>query len=66
MWRRQGNREEVTPVDAGVCLTIPLGAQFQFRPFGRAPLAAVAVTMPPWPGDGAAYRVAGKWDPTET
>ena len=25
------------------------------------PLAAVAVTMPPWPGDDEAYLVDGKW-----
>jgi mannose-6-phosphate isomerase-like protein (cupin superfamily) len=64
MWRKQGNREEVVPVDPGVCLTIPLGTQFQFRSFGYEPLAAVGITMPPWPGAGEAYEVAGKWDPT--
>ena len=61
MWRRQGAREEVVPVAAGVCLTIPLGTHFQFRSLGDKPLAAVAVTMPPWPGDGEAYDVAGPW-----
>ena len=61
MWRRQGAREEVVPVAAGVCLTIPLGTHFQFRSLGDEPLAAVAVTMPPWPGDGEAYEVAGPW-----
>ena len=64
MWRKQGDREEVVPVDAGVCLTIPLGTHFQFRSFGYIPLAAVGVTMPPWPGDGESYDVAGKWEPT--
>lgn len=64
MWRKQGDREEVVPVDAGVCLTIPLGTHFQFRSFGYVPLAAVGVTMPPWPGDGESYDVAGKWEPT--
>ena len=33
-------------------LTIPLGTRFQFRATAAAPLAFVAVTMPPWPGDG--------------
>lgn len=64
MWRKQGDREEVTPVEAGICITIPLGTHFQFRAFGSdgdAPLTAVAVTMPPWPGDGEAYAVTGKW-----
>jgi len=64
MWRRQGGREEVVAVEAGVCLTIPLGTQFQFRADGGEPLAAVAVTMPPWPGDGEAVAAAGPWTPT--
>ena len=63
MWRKQDGREEVVPVDPGVCLTIPLGTFFQFRSFGHEPLAAVGVTMPPWPGDGEAYEVEGKWEP---
>jgi mannose-6-phosphate isomerase-like protein (cupin superfamily) len=61
MWRKQGAREEVVSVEAGMCLTIPLGTHFQFRTLGDGPLAAVAVTMPPWPGDGEAYEVPGKW-----
>lgn len=64
MWRRQGGREEIVPVEPGVCLTIPLSTHFQFRSLGDTPLMAVAVTMPPWPGDGEAYPVAGKWQPT--
>jgi len=24
-------------------------------------LTAIAVTMPPWPGDGQAFEVAGRW-----
>jgi mannose-6-phosphate isomerase-like protein (cupin superfamily) len=57
MWRRQGEREEIVPVERGVCVTIPLGTHFQFRATGTEPLAAVAVTMPPWPGDDEAVRV---------
>jgi mannose-6-phosphate isomerase-like protein (cupin superfamily) len=64
MWRRQGRREEIVPVAPGVCLTIPLDTCFQFRAFGAEPLAAVGVTMPPWPGDGEATVVAGEWEPT--
>lgn len=63
MWRRQGEREEITPVAAGVCITIPLGTHFQFRSFGPEPLTAVAITMPPWPGDDEAYPVPGPWEP---
>lgn len=64
MWRKQGDREDIVPVEPGVCLTIPLGTHFQFRSLGNEPLAAVGVTMPLWPGDGEAYRVEGKWTPT--
>ena len=48
----------------GVCLTIPLGTHFQFRSTGTEVLALVGVTIPPWPGDGEAIVVTGKWGPT--
>lgn len=64
MWRRQDGRDETVDLVAGVCLTIPLGTEFQFRAIGNEPLAAVAVTMPPWPGEGEAVPVAGPWPPT--
>jgi len=48
----------------GVALTIPLGTRFQFRTTGREALTAVAVTMPPWPGDDEAVAVDGPWTPT--
>ena len=64
MWRKQNDREETVPVEPGVCLTIPLGTHFQFRSFGYGPLAAVGVTLPPWPGEGEAFEVKGKWEPT--
>jgi mannose-6-phosphate isomerase-like protein (cupin superfamily) len=64
MWRKLGDQEEVVPVEPGVCITIPVGTHFQFRSFGYEPLAALGVTMPPWPGEGEAYFVEGKWEPT--
>ena len=64
MWRKQGNREHVVPIESGVSLTIPLGTHFQFRSFGPEPLAAIGVTMPPWPGDNEAVEVQGTWTPT--
>jgi mannose-6-phosphate isomerase-like protein (cupin superfamily) len=64
MWRKQQNREEVSAVEAGTCLTISLGTRFQFRSFGNEPLIAVVVTMPPWPGNEEALVVEGKWEPT--
>jgi mannose-6-phosphate isomerase-like protein (cupin superfamily) len=64
MWRKQDTREEIVPVDYGVSITIPLGTHFQFRSLGDRPLTAIGVTMPPWPGDGEAIVVEGKWQPT--
>jgi mannose-6-phosphate isomerase-like protein (cupin superfamily) len=64
MWRKQGSRETVEDVEAGACVTIPLGVRFQFRSVGGEPLAAVAVTMPPWPGEDEAVVVEGIWEPT--
>ncbi len=52
---------EVVALSAGVCLTIPVGVAFQFRAWGEEALCAVAVTMPPWPGEGEAEFVEGAW-----
>jgi mannose-6-phosphate isomerase-like protein (cupin superfamily) len=65
MWRTQnGQPESIVAIESGVCLTIPLGTHFQFRSLGAEPLSAVGVTMPPWPGDGEAVVVEGKWEAT--
>ncbi len=64
MWRRLGSDEEVVEVGPGVSITIPTGTHFQLRNDGDEPLAAVGVTMPPWPGDDEAYGVDGKWPAT--
>ncbi|MBC5785708.1 cupin domain-containing protein [Ramlibacter sp. USB13] len=61
MWRRQGAREETVVLEPGVCVTIPLGTHFQFRASPSEGVAAVAVTMPPWPGPGEAVFVEGPW-----
>lgn len=61
MWLKAGEREEVVTVDPGVCVSLPVGTHFQFRSLGAEPLAAVGVTMPPWPGDEEAYAVEGPW-----
>jgi mannose-6-phosphate isomerase-like protein (cupin superfamily) len=47
-----------------VSLTIPIGTHFQFRSIGDEPLAAIGVTMPPWPGEGEAVVVTGPRQPT--
>ena len=64
MWRSDGSGSLEVDVSAGTCVTIPLGTSFQVRSFGPEPLAAVAITMPPWPGDGEAMRAVGPWEPT--
>lgn len=64
MWRQQNGRSDVVDVYPGVCLTVPLGTHFQFRAFGYEPLAAIGVTMPPWPGEAEAVVVSGNWEPT--
>lgn len=64
MWRKLDGKEETVAVDPGVCIIIPVGTSFQFRSFGDEPLAALGVTMEPWPGSGEAYPVEGKWKPT--
>jgi mannose-6-phosphate isomerase-like protein (cupin superfamily) len=63
MWRKRAEQEEVATLAPGGSLTIPLGTEFQFRSFGPEPLAMVAITMPPWPCEGEAYVVEGKWLP---
>jgi len=64
MWRSQDGREEIVALEPGLCLTIPLGTRFQFRAAEAQALAAVAVTLPPWPGEGEAVFVEGPWPAT--
>lgn len=64
MWRQQDGREETVTLEPGLCLTIPLGTRFQFRAAADAPVSVVAITMPPWPGEGEAVFVDGPWQPT--
>lgn len=61
MWRRQAQRQETVSLEPGTCLSIPAGTHFQFRAASTGPLAAVAATMPPWPGPDEAYEVPGAW-----
>jgi mannose-6-phosphate isomerase-like protein (cupin superfamily) len=61
MWRKKDDHEEIVDLEAGVCLTLPVGTHFQFRASAEGPLGAVGVTMPPWPGDQEAIVVAGPW-----
>jgi mannose-6-phosphate isomerase-like protein (cupin superfamily) len=63
MWRNYQDAEQVTPLLPGVSLSIPVGTAFQFRADESAPLSAIGVTMPPWPGDDEARSAEGPWTP---
>ncbi len=63
VWRRRGEAEEVLGIAPGASLTIPLGADFQFRTVGAAPLEFVIATSPPWPGEQEAILLeSGRWE----
>lgn len=73
MWRKLETSVDLgrpVEVSAGVALTIPNHTHFQFRSTGTEPLAAIGVTMPPWPGigdmsgKGECYFVDGPWTAT--
>jgi mannose-6-phosphate isomerase-like protein (cupin superfamily) len=64
IWRRKDGREQIDPLSPGTSLSIPLGTAFQFRAEAGAPLAFIAITMPPWPGAGEALAASGPWAPT--
>jgi len=65
MWRQDAGGAETIAVFPGLSIDVPVGTAFQFRAEGEAPLEAVAVTMPPWPGAEEAEFVEGIWLPTE-
>lgn len=64
MWRSLDGEERLVVVRPGTCLTIPVGARFQFRTLGTDPFVALGITTPPWPGDGEAVAVDGAWEPS--
>ena len=55
---------EVVDLAPGVAVSIPLGAQFQFRAGAADPLEVVITTLPPWPGADEAFAVDGPWKAT--
>jgi mannose-6-phosphate isomerase-like protein (cupin superfamily) len=61
MWRSRDGLEEIVALRPGVSLSIPLGTSFQFRAGAGTEVAAVGVTMPPWPGDDEAVMIDGAW-----
>jgi len=64
MWQADANGETEIDLVPGLCLTIPAGTSFQFRAADTNDLAAVAITMPPWPGPEEAEFVVGRWPPS--
>ena len=64
MWRQLGDEEATVEVEPGTCVSIPVGTRFQFRANDDAPLSAIGITMPPWPGMDEAYVVDGIWPAT--
>jgi mannose-6-phosphate isomerase-like protein (cupin superfamily) len=58
MWRRSVDCEEVSEIGPGISISIPVGAHFQFRCDGDAPLEAVAV--PCRPGPAAAKLISSQ------
>jgi mannose-6-phosphate isomerase-like protein (cupin superfamily) len=64
VWRSAEDTDEVTDLQPGVAVTIPLGTRFQFRATGAQPLEIVITTLPPWPGADEAICVEGRWPPT--
>lgn len=61
LWRRTAHQEEVVHLRAGVVVTIPVGADFQFRTLGEEPLRFIMCTSPPWPGHDEAVHVESRW-----
>ncbi len=59
MWRQVGERAASVDVVTGICISIPLGTEFQLRSDGSEPLAVIGATMPFWPGPDEAYEVTG-------
>jgi len=64
LWRRSASGERIEAIGPETALTIPLGTAFQFRADEAAPLAFLAITMPPWPGMDEAQAIEGPWMPT--
>ena len=62
MWRKSDSAESVVELEPGLSLSIETGTHFQFRNTGGEDLCLIIVTMPPWPGEQEAARVADYWD----
>ena len=68
LWRRApgddatGSAGDLSRLEPGVSVDLPVGTAFQFRASDDDELAVVGVTMPPWPGeDEAVPALGGPW-----
>jgi len=61
IWRSAGGQELITALAPGVCLTLPVGTEFQFRASASEAITILSITMPPWPGAEEAEPVTGRW-----
>jgi mannose-6-phosphate isomerase-like protein (cupin superfamily) len=64
IWRRDDNVEEITTLERGVSIDIPVGTAFQYRCTGIDSLEFLCISMPRWPGDTEATVIEGPWIPT--
>jgi mannose-6-phosphate isomerase-like protein (cupin superfamily) len=62
IWRKMGELEETTVLEAGVSITLLLGTTFQFQNLGEQPLQMILVTVPPWPGADEAVVQENHWE----
>lgn len=65
LWRSLNSKDERTPLEPGVCVTIPAGTSFQSRA-GNDGLQIVAATIPPWPNNSEVRQQDGPWGATPT
>ena len=64
IWRKSEKQEEITSLEEGISIDIPLGTDFQYRS-DENDLVFICVTMPPWPGhDEVSYIEKGAWIPS--
>lgn len=63
-WQAPRSQQEIITLAEGMSLTIPAMCSFQLRAGAEAPLVAIAMTMPPWPGADEVTEVVGPWTPT--
>ena len=60
VWLRGDAGERIERITVADCVTIPKGTAFQTQA-GPDGIRVVAVTAPPWGGDGDARLVPGYW-----